>query len=216
MTTVVCVWVQGHVPFVPDYVRRLRSMVAKWMDRPYRFVCLTDQPWTFTELAIETVPIPPPFKLKGWWSKVRLFDPAIALTGKVLYLDLDTLLVGPLGPILDYPARFALAPHAGHFQPQNGLAVVRRFNSSVMTWHAGEQTALWSNWTPEVAARRWGDQDWIGEQAPASTVALPAAWFPRLSEAQPPWSKMAKVVLCKKPKNVEAAVKWPWFREAWQ
>ncbi len=214
MTTVCCVWVHANVPYSAEYVTRLEAMVARWMDgRPYRFVCLTDRPW---ELRGHTIPIACPAPLKGWWSKVRLFDLALPLCGRVLYLDLDTLVVGPLAPILDLASPFALAPAGGTFEGKDGLTTVRRFNSSVMVWDSGANYSLFDEWTPSVAARLWGDQDWIGEQMPYAD-AMPAEWFPRISElGQEPPSADAKVVLCKKPKNEVAAKQLAWAEKAWR
>lgn len=214
--TVACVWVRANVPYPVDYVTRLESMARRFIKEPFEFVCLTDRPHVIPPMrAIRPIRIPEAGTLAGWWSKVQLFNPAHGLqTGRVLYLDLDTLIVAPLERVIQYPAPFALAPHAGMFQPKNGLQVVRRFNSSVMIWNAGTQAALYTAWTPAAAERLWGDQDWIGEQAPGA-AAMPLTWFPRLSVVQPPWPAETTVVLCKKPKNVEAAARWPWFREAW-
>jgi hypothetical protein len=215
MTTVCCVWVHGHVPYSAEYVYRLEAMVKKWMDhRKYRFVCLTDRPWELG--AIDTIPIANPSPLKGWWSKVRCFDSDLRLMGRVLYLDLDTLIVGPLADVLDQASTFALAPSGGTFEGKGPLKVVKRFNSSVMVWDEGVNYQLFDDWTPSVAARLWGDQDWIGEQMPQADT-MPAAWFPRISElGKEPPSLDAKVVLVKTPKNEEAAKRWPWFEKAWR
>ncbi len=208
MITVACVLVRGHVPFTADYVTRLRSMVARHLALPHRFVCLTDREIP----GVETIPITAPKGCFAWWAKLRLFDPAVGLTGRVLYLDLDTLVVADLAPIVEYPAAFALVPDgAPGFQPKSHR-VVHRFNSSVMVWD-GDSPQLWQDWTPKNATMLWGDQDWIGERLP-DAAAMPAEWFPRLSVARPPWLE-AKVVLCKKPKNAAAALQWPWFAEAW-
>ncbi len=213
MTTVVCVWVKGHVPFTPEYVTRLQSMVERWIDRPHRFVCLTDQPHLVR--GVETIRVPTPAPLKGWWSKIELYNPTHGLLGRVLYLDLDTLIVGPLGPILDFPAAFALVPDAGSFVPHNGRVCVKRFNSSVMVWNAGCNRRLFDEWTPAVAKRLWGDQDFIGEQMPDAET-FPAAWCPRLSEVStPPFAEDVKVILSKVPKNHIAAKTLPWFRPLW-
>lgn len=211
--TVVCVWVNGQVAYTPEYVYRLQAMAKRWMPGPHRFVCLTDRPWALH--GVDSIPISGPGALKGWWSKLRCFDASLRLDGRILYLDLDTLVVDSLAPILQYPASFALAPHGGTFQGNAGLQVVHRFNSSVMVWDAGVNYRLFDDWTPSVAARLWGDQDWIGEQMP-SAACLPAEWFPRISELgnEPP-AEGAKVVLMKKPKNVEAAKRWPWVQQAW-
>lgn len=217
MTTVACVWVQGHVPFTAEYVRKLAAMTRRWMDRPYRFVCLTDRPRKL-EGAVETVEIPGPGGLFGWWPKLRLFDPSVGLSGRVLYLDLDTLIVSALAPVLDYAAPFALVPDgAPGFRPKGGrYAVVKRFNSSVMVWDVGcrETAQLWTTWSPAVAHRLWGDQDHIGEQCP-DAATMPAEWFPRLSAVRSGPPPDAKVILAKSPKNAEAARKIGWVREAW-
>lgn len=214
MLTVCCVWVNGHVPFGVEYVEKLHRMARRWIGRPFRFLCFTDRPWLLPD-GIGRVVIPSPGKLKGWWSKVQLFNAEQGLTGRVLYLDLDTLIVAPLDEVIDFPATFALAPHAGTFNGKDGLQVVKRFNSSVMAWDGGTQDHIFANWVPKVSQRLWGDQDWIGEQCPFAAT-MPREWFPRLSElnGDPPLTS-AKVVLAKTPKNVEAAQTLLWFREAW-
>lgn len=212
--TVACVWVNGHVPFTVEYVARLRAMVSRALARPFRFVCFTDRPHALPT-GVEAMVIPTPARdVKGWWSKLELFNAAHGLAGRVLYLDLDTLIVEALDAIVDYPAPFALAPHAGDFNGKGGLLVIKRFNSSVMVWDAGVNARIFDAFTPDVPRTLWGDQDWIGSLYPGA-AAMPLAWFPRLSAARPPWPGDTKVVLCKKPKNVEAAGLWPWFREAW-
>lgn len=210
--TIACVWVDGHVPFQVEYVQKLRSMVKRFVDRPFRFVCLTDRPRKVPR-RVEPITITLPHGIKGWWSKVQLFNQAHKLTGRVLYLDLDTLIVASLAPIIDYPAPFALIPHAGEFNGQGARAVVKRFNSSVMVWDAGTQPRLFTDWDVMVTKRLWGDQDWIGEQC-ASATAMPLDWFPRLSEGWPVRTS-AKVVLCKTPKNEQAKRSHPGFAEAW-
>lgn len=214
--TVLCVWVRGHVPFTAEYVTRLRSMARRVLP-PHRFVCLTDNV-AILPGDIEVILIPtPPSHLKGWWAKVRLFDPGLPLSGRLLYLDLDVLLVGDLMPVVNFPGRLALAPDgAPTFRPRDGTQCVKRFNSSVMAWDYGAHPELFLEWNQYVAKRLWGDQDWIGERVPGAS-AMPGEWFPRLSAVvSPPWPEAAKVILCKKPKNEEAAQRFPWFVEAWQ
>jgi hypothetical protein len=216
--TVACVWVRGEYPYTVEYVTRLRAMVARWIDRPFRFVCLTDRPG---EMPDGVAPILVT-KLAGFapWTKLELFNPINAWTGqRVLYLDLDSLIVAPLAPIIDVPAPFAITadpPVPGQRQRDSfGRQIVRRFNSSVMVWDGGTQTDLYTEWTPAVSARLSGDQDFIAGQRPGAAT-LPRAWFPRLSEAvRPPWSPDAKVILVKVPKNHIVAQEQPWFGPLW-
>lgn len=222
MLTVACVLVKGHVDFTPEYVHRLHAMSRRWIARPFRFVCLTDQPEAMGD-GIEAIRIALPHDergepLKGWWAKIALFSPLHDLGERVLYLDLDTLIVDAVDEIVDYPADFALVPDgAPHFKPKGGLAVVKAFNSSVMVWTRGDAETLWPlwhDWSPAVAKVFHGDQDWIGHKMP-DAAKMPLSWFPRISQVRPPWPAEAKVVLVKKPKNVEAARQWPWFAKAW-
>jgi hypothetical protein len=218
MVNVVCVFVRGEYPYTIEYVARLRDMVWRWIDRPFRFVCLTDRPWEMPE-GVASIPVA---KMPGFapWTKLELFNPARQWEGRVLYLDLDTLIVAPLAPILDMAAPFAITS-----DPKNkknraydsfGRSIVRRFNSSVMVWDGGTHTGLYLDWRPADGERLSGDQDWIGERLP-DAAAMPREWFPRVSELgdEPP-REPAKVVLVKVPKNHLAAERWPWFRPLWE
>ena len=215
--TVASVFVRGEYPYTPEYVTRLYAMVRRWIDRPFRAVCLTDQPWTVPD--VETIPVS---KLQGFapWTKLELFNPTRNWTGRMLYLDLDSLIVAPLGPLLDTPGEFVITDDPPSLAKKRthdsfGRLIIRRFNSSVMAWDGGTQTDLYTHWKPEMAKVLSGDQDYIGEKKPGATT-WPRSWFPRISElnGQPP-ADPAKVVLCKVPKNADAAVLLPWVKQAW-
>jgi hypothetical protein len=213
--TVACVFVTGHVPFQAEYVTRLRNMAFRTLP-DHEFICFTNRE---RELPLEMrkIHVEPPRGVYAWWTKVQLFNAAHRLTGRVLYLDLDVLLIKDVKDVVDYPSEFALVPDgAPGFKPKLPLVCVKCFNSSVMVFNAGVHPELYEAWNPFVARRLWGDQDWIGERVPKAD-RMPIEWFPRLSEVPDGrWSAEAKVVLCKKPKNSEALVKYPWFKEAWQ
>lgn len=215
MLTVACVWVRGNVPYSVEYVARLRAMVARHLTQPFRFVCLTDRPEQ-VPAGVEAIAIPNPRPCAGWWSKVRLFDVALGLTGRVLYLDLDSLVVASLEPVVAFPSAFALIPDAGTFQPKTHHEVVKRFNSSVMVWDAPGPTEVFATWSSVVADRYWGDQDTIGMLCPDADT-FPLEWFPRLSEIKAgPVPAVAIVVLAKKPKPDVGATRWPWVADAWR
>lgn len=219
---VACVFVRGNVPFTLEYVTRLHRMARRSMVQPFEFVCLTDRP-EMMPIGITAIPITPPAGCFGWWSKLQLFNPQHFSKGqRVLYYDLDVLIVDRADVIADYDASFALIPTAGTFQGRGGLKVVKKYNSSVMVFDAGQSRLhkLYTKWDTGVARRLWGDQDWISEQLPDEAM-MPLQWFPRLSEIGQVSSRSfvrppeAKVVLCKNPKNHEAAVQLPWFNAMW-
>lgn len=222
MTTVCCLLVRGHIKaYNAEYVKNLAKGVAKFMDRPYEFVCFTDQPNAVKHIARPIV-VKAPTGRNCWWAKLEAYNPAHQLTGRVLYLDLDTMVIGPLAPILDYPAAFALAPDgAPNFHGSHGLTLVKKFNGSVIVLDGGSQTDLYTKWSRAQMSRLWSDQDWIAEQAPHAQ-AMPIEWFPRLSafapfsSVAPEWPAAGKVLLTKKPKNHDAAKRYPWFAQQWR
>lgn len=218
---VACVWVKGNVDYSSEYVFRLRSMVARRLDRKHEFVCLTDRPEELSRLSGTAIRVPSPQGIPGWWSKLELFNPKHGLRGPGVYFDLDVLLVSrSLEPIADYDAPMALIPHAGEWNGRGGLRVVKRYNSSVIKMaEMGAHAELWRRWSPAVAGQLWGDQDWIGYMMP-NEATMPIGWFPRISQLDMSKGRSglpgdARVVLCKKPKNHEAAKRFSWIDAEW-
>jgi hypothetical protein len=222
--TVVCLYVRGPYPYTAEYVTRLEKMVRRYLRRPFRFVCLTDRPHELP--TVETIVIASmqgivPDPTAGIWCKMRVFDSTLGLTeGRNLYLDLDTLVVADLDPIVDFPASLALpedpfvVERAHITTDRYGRRLVRKFNGSVMVWDGGTHEYLWDDWTPDVAWQLSTDQDWVCMRA-WDAEALSLSWFPRISQVQPPWPEDAKVILVKKPKSAIWAEKEPWFEEMW-
>ena len=96
---VVCVkW--GTV-YGPDYVNRLYAMLKRHLGPPFRLVCLTDdregiraevECFDLPELGFAT-----PQNTPGKWRKQILWGREVpGLTGVALFIDLDTVIVGPL------------------------------------------------------------------------------------------------------------------------
>lgn len=86
----VCVYRSGGDVYTRAYVDKLKESVDQFSDM--EFVCLSDDP---------EVPgyIPLVYDWPGWWSKMELFRPDILQETDFLYMDLDTVLSGPMGPI---------------------------------------------------------------------------------------------------------------------
>jgi hypothetical protein len=243
--TVACVWVKANVDYGVHYVTRLRRMVARNLRREHMFTALTDSPgevlqaltddearglYCNTSFCIIKIPSPAP-GVPGWWAKMELFNRSRLCTGEALYLDLDTVVLQDLGRLVDWRKRLAqyavFCPPGGTFVPKNGQHTVRRFNTSVIAWQIDAMHHVWDKYAsnPQVYQRAyWGDQDAIGAMLPPfGYSAFPENWVPRLSDIlnkkQSPVTGGdgdACVVLCKKPKNEQAAELYPWIMEAWQ
>lgn len=72
----------------PAYVKRLATGVRRNLSVPYEFVCLSDIYFNRLGSDVDSV-IPLKYNWPGWWAKIELFS----LSGSVLYLDLDTVVV---------------------------------------------------------------------------------------------------------------------------
>ena len=86
--------------FKPEHVIALKDMIEKNITIPHRFVCLTD-----IDVSCETIKLR--HNWKGWWSKIELFREDV-VTGKSLYLDLDTVIVGNLDIVETLSYDFAM------------------------------------------------------------------------------------------------------------
>ena len=126
MVTVACVYKIGG-DYFGEYVRRLVEGVAASTTRPHRFVCLTDSP---EDLPCETIPLTD--NLPGYWSKLELFKPH--LPGRVVYLDLDTIITGNIDQLLDYVGDVAMLHDETHANRMP--ADWREWGSGVMAWNA--------------------------------------------------------------------------------
>lgn len=217
--TLACVMVRGtrdKAKYQPIYVERLRNMVARHIDRPFRTVCLTDTPHVMPE-GVEAVRVRNPRPYAGWWAKMNLFNPAMPFDGRVLYLDLDTLVVGDLTTVLDYPADFAIAPDsAPTFFGKKGWTTVKAYNSSVMVWDHGARSRFYADFDRGLMGTLWGDQDAIAHMSPKEKT-FPPEWFVRLRPDSHPFDPAVKVALCIKHeyKNARAIKAFPWFKDYW-
>lgn len=215
--TLACVMVKGkRRDYTPKYVHRLRNMVGRHTDRPFKTICLTDRPHEMPEGVIP-VQVPETRKgERGWWRKIDLFNPAMPFNGRVLYLDLDTLVVGNLDAILDFPAEFAIAPDsAPTFLGKNGLRTEKGYQSSCIVFDAGSREKIYTEFDKKWKSILWGDQDWIKHICP-SEATFPSEWFKRLTPSGPEnWIDQTRIVLCVKWKNEQAAKQFPWFENYW-
>lgn len=200
--TVACVEWGNYCGHGARYVRNLREAVARWLGLPHRFVCLTDRPSAHP--GTETVRLAG--DRPGWWNKVELFRPGL-FAGRVLFLDLDTFLVGAL----DELARRTGIIHLGMWGWKKN-----DYGSGVMVWDAGEHAEIWERYSPQVPREYRGDQDWL--TALGGWEALP---FPLVCSYKyhcndgPPAG--ASVVCCHGPRkpHTELGARFAWARAAW-
>lgn len=142
--------------FTPEYVDRLRRGVWQHMSGA-RFVCLSDT----DDVPCERIPLETDWP--GYWAKLELFRPGL-FDGKVLYLDLDTVITGSLQAVAAYPHTFTVATNWYHLDC---------INSAAMAW-SGDWSFLFTGFSRSLmkhyphATRRGGDQGYITDQLAAN------------------------------------------------
>lgn len=205
-----------------EWVRRLRSMVKRHLPLPHRFVCLVNDAAAIQASPSDGIELAPlVYNWRGWWSKIELFRPGLfPPSSRVLYLDLDLVVMDDLTPLVDISSPFALMKAKGsrsNRKTRDGW-VIHRFNSSVMSFSppVGELLFHSCYQRPEVRKMYRGDQDLIGQFYPFVNT-FPSDWIIKLRDCpngNPPAS--AKIVLCMPGKNVRAAKRYKWVRDAWK
>jgi hypothetical protein len=85
----------------PEYVNRLYAMAKRHLSSPMRLVCLTDdRSGIRPEVECFDLPelgVPHPERTRGKWKKQILWGASVpGLTGVALFIDLDSVIVGPL------------------------------------------------------------------------------------------------------------------------
>jgi len=133
--------------FGADYVNRLYSMVSRNITGDFRFVCLTDKSDGLRP-EVETRPLPEmdlPAGAERGWRKLSTFKPDFCdIDGKVLFLDLDVVIVGSLDCF---------------FEPEGEFFVIREWkksrahglgNSSVYRFEAGTLSFVYEHFMSHI------------------------------------------------------------------
>lgn len=142
MARVVCVLRSGG-EYKPEHVRALAKQVPG-------LECISD-------VDIDGVPcIPMPEHWPGWWSKMNLFHPSIR--GDLLYIDLDTVVVGDLSELASLGRTTLLSDFYYPERPASGLMYLAE----------SDRAKVWAAWIADPKAAmhkcmRHGDQQFIGE-----------------------------------------------------
>jgi hypothetical protein len=201
--------------YSPAYVNILHDMVRRHLTLSHRFVCLTDDP---AGLNCEAMPIVP--NLPTWWGKLTLFRHPIP--GRVLFLDLDTVIVGNIDGFAAYDGPFCVVRP---FYRDWG------FNSSIMSIAAGFGHHIWDRFAvnPQAAidrCRREADPRWnLGDQRWIELTVERADWWQDVLPGQlasykvhcgnglpPPDAR----IVCFHGKPDPHDVADPWVKEHWR
>lgn len=177
MYTVVCM--KWGDKYGPEYVNKLFNMVKRNTTLPFKFICFTDNDKGL-DSAIESRPLPemdlPPDKERGW-RKLSLFRKNVGLEGRVLFLDLDTVIVANIDDYFTMDGKFIFIEHWKPSEKQGiGETAVYRFE-------AGELQFLYDDFMANISKIK---TSYRHEQAYVSSVLSqkgiasfwPKKWMP--------------------------------------
>lgn len=173
MNYVVCV--KHGTKYSHDYVNRLYLMVRRNLTIDYSFICLTDDK-TGLMPEIEVIDILEKSKVKGWWHKIKVFDPHFLPSGSLLFFDLDVIIYNNIDKLFSYkPGEFCIIRDFNRaFKPE-----WKKYNSSVFRLESGSYPKIYNKFidNPRIVMSNYrGDQDWIYVQA-KDAVFWPDSWI---------------------------------------
>ena len=171
MYTVVCM--KWGDKYGPEYVNRLFNMVARNTTLPFKFVCFTDDSKGLLP-EIDARPLPqmdlPPDKERGW-RKLSLFRKDVGLEGRVLFLDLDTVIVGNIDGYFTMDGKFIFIKH---WKPSEKHGIGE---TGVYRFEAGELQFLYDDFMAnmeKIKASYRHEQAYVGDVL--SKRGLAAFW----------------------------------------
>ncbi len=150
LTVVTYCWGQRY-PLL--YVRRLVAAVKRNLKKEHQFICFSDHKMHAVDgvrmfrLRDQEAALT---KFKGCFARLALFDPAIqreiGATGRILCLDLDLIVTGPLDDILDKRGPFTIVQGINTTNPCP-------YNGSMWMLNAGYRPDIWSDFSIEAASK---------------------------------------------------------------
>lgn len=159
MINIICL--KWGTKFSPEYVNRLYLGFKRNTTIPFKFHCFTDDPkGLHPEVVAQQLP---KTGLTGWWNKLWLFNKDLPITGRVVYADLDTLIVRNVDDILSHDQGFAILRdlYTVEKNPKTHEA-----QSAFMSFEAHKYSHLWDTFYPRAKQiiaeyKNFGDQVWI-------------------------------------------------------
>jgi hypothetical protein len=238
MKSIVCwLWNDGSQrarSFEPNHVNVLANMVARHLDEPHRFICITNLPSGGFSPKVEVLPMPkaaaallalrtperPHFP--SCYPRLWMFsEEAKCLGDRVLLVDIDLVVVANLAPIFDMPQDFV------GWRPYRDWGKQERFGGGIYLLTPGTRTRVWTDFhgAPSIAQARaagfrGSDQAWLSFK-----LGLSETYWSRSSgiysirdmkgtEAVLP--KDARLVQMNGPAHKPWNSGLPWVREHWR
>lgn len=214
MLTIVT-WLWGEKYGTND-VLKLRAGLARNLRQPYRMLVASPEP--------EDVPLT---SIPGCFVRLRMFDPEwqanamkVEAGGRIVCIDLDVVVTGPLDPLFDREEAFLILQGANASNPCP-------YNGSLWMLRAGYRPDVWTDFSIEDAKEVPhyefpDDQGWMAHKLPNA-----AGWKAGSSSGvyafqKPGWPKGdalpsdARLVVFPGWRSPEKFKRLAWIEEQWR
>lgn len=219
MITIVT-WLWGTKYSKTD-VERLRIGVARHLVQPHRFVCMSDR---IIDSYVHLIREEDRFLLRepGCFARLRLFDPGFQeefkASDRVINLDLDVVITGPLDSLFDRDEPFVILSGANADNPCP-------FNGSVFMLRKGAHPEIFEKFSLEAAKNVPyytfpDDQAWFHHMLP-DAATWPVAKSGIYAFKKPGWPKgddlpsNASIVAFPGWRSPGRFKELPWVRDNW-
>lgn len=166
-------WDQPGLKYANGYTAEHVNVMASMLRRnlagvPHRIICVTDASGGVTEC--ESFPLWPDAGgianatktyLPSCYRRLKLYDPntqqemGIERGERIMSIDLDTLIVGPLHDVVHTPGRYVGWGMQGKHRP-------KVFNGSLQMFTAGDLDFVWKSFDPANSPRVANEAGYLG------------------------------------------------------
>ena len=98
--------------FNPEWVVKLCNMVKRHLSMRHEFVCFTNVPDSVKQLGVDVITLE--HDLPAFWSKMEVYRQDAPTADRILYLDLDVIVLQDLEAFVNFPAPFAIGAPFGN------------------------------------------------------------------------------------------------------
>lgn len=170
--TVACVF--WGTKFSSKYVYNLKEMIERNTTVDHKFVCFSDKEVP----GIETIILPT--GMNGWWNKIYLFSKDNGLSGRIVYFDLDTVIVDNIDWLMNWDGNLmgiedlgAINPHQQHLK--------NKLQSPILSFKHDKNIKIWEyykNNQTSIEKRIRGDGEFLEAIIPNNYRTLLQHVFP--------------------------------------
>jgi len=165
-------WFWG-VKYSPAYVHILARSLRKHITQPYKFSVFTDESFLKSPEIDNVFTIPEEsFYLlgKGCFIRLQMFSPEwqkkYKFDDRIVGIDLDSVITGPLDPLFDRPEPFVILQGANVSNPCP-------YNGALVMVRVGEHPGVWDDFSLEaveyIPRYEWpDDQGWLWHKLPGA------------------------------------------------